>query len=97
MLQKTTVLVNYRRRNSDEKENTYSLSGTVGDLLSMLLLIPDDEDDLQEDLSSLTEKANIDSLRLSKFLQRATQVCSILLQHSCCSVCDQLRIKNVQY
>ena len=29
---------------------------------------------MQEDLSSLTEKANIDSLRLSKFLQRAAQV-----------------------
>lgn len=40
----------------------------------------DDEDDLQEDLSSLTEKANIDSLRLSKFLQRAAQTCLILLE-----------------
>ncbi|XP_020612884.1 WD repeat-containing protein 60-like, partial [Orbicella faveolata] len=42
----------------------------------------DDEDDLQEDLSSLTEKANIDSLRLSKFLQRATQTCLILLEEN---------------
>ncbi|XP_078377920.1 cytoplasmic dynein 2 intermediate chain 1-like isoform X2 [Oculina patagonica] len=42
----------------------------------------DDEDDLQEDLSSLTEKANIDSLRLSKFLQRASQTCLILLEES---------------
>ena len=36
--------------------------------------LSDDEDDLQEDLSSLTGKANVDSLRLSKFLQRAAQV-----------------------
>ena len=41
---------------------------------SFFCLLSDDEDDLQEDLSSLTEKANIDSLRLSKFLQRAAQV-----------------------
>lgn len=42
----------------------------------------DDEDDLREDLSSLTEKANIDSLRLSKFLQRAAQTCLILLEEN---------------
>ena len=41
---------------------------------ALFCLLSDDEDDLQEDLSSLTEKANIDSLRLSKFLQRAAQV-----------------------
>ena len=42
----------------------------------------DDEDDLQEDLCSLTEKANIDSLRLSKFLQRAAQVGEQLISNS---------------
>lgn len=59
--------------------------GLVVFLILWLLYIPDDEDDLQEDLSSLTEKANIDSLRLSKFLQRASQVSSTLflpLQYS---------------
>jgi len=40
----------------------------------------DDEDDSQEDFSSLTEKANIDSIRLASFLQRATQTCLILLE-----------------
>lgn len=47
--------------------------------LALLCSISDEEDDLQDDLSSLTEKANVDSLRLSKFLQRATQVCSTIL------------------
>ena len=47
--------------------------------LALLRSISDEEDDLQDDLSSLTEKANVDSLRLSKFLQRATQVCSAIL------------------
>ena len=37
---------------------------------------------MQEDLSSLTEKANIDSLRLSKFLQRAAQVGGQLISNS---------------
>lgn len=42
----------------------------------------DEEDDQGEDLSTLAEKANIDSLRLSKFLQRAAQTCLILLEEN---------------
>ncbi|XP_058954836.2 cytoplasmic dynein 2 intermediate chain 1 isoform X2 [Pocillopora verrucosa] len=42
----------------------------------------DEEDDQEKDLSTLAEKANIDSLRLSKFLQRAAQTCLIILEEN---------------
>lgn len=42
----------------------------------------DEKDNLEEDLYSLTEKANVDSIRLASFLQRATQTCLILLEES---------------
>ena len=43
--------------------------------------VADDKDDSKDDLSSLTEKANIDSLRLSKFIQRAAQVGYQMIVH----------------
>lgn len=64
-------------------ENVGSLFFFYTFLLPVLI---DDDDDSQENFSSLTEKANIDSIRLASFLQRATQVVSFII--ACCFSLD---------